>query len=220
MSLPPPSFLLIMPQHRVLLSFAKARDHVLESLARAVLTKLYGNALFPEPPVPQGALEGAIEAFSVSIPAAANGGPQQTAEKWRKRRELVDLLRLLAGYVQMRHGNNLSNLLSSGFEAASMNRNAVPLEKPAIRDVVNERSEQLKVRVRVVKNARNYELRYALVNEAGQQGEWMFGGFFTDTRRIIATGLKPGAMYAFSVRALGGSKTTSDWSETVRHRSL
>ena len=209
-----------MPQLRVLLSFAFGSDHELESTAAAVHSKLYTVPAYPTPPVTAAALQTALDEFGVAIAAAEQGGPEQTADKNNKRDALIELLRKLAEYVQQNHNNDLAVLLSSGFQAASTNRASVPLEKPSIKEILNDMSCQLVLRATPIKNARAYEVRYALIDANGTPGPWLEGGIFNQARAICVTGLTAGALYQFQVRAIGGSTGHSDWSDTVQHRSL
>lgn len=209
-----------MPQLRVLLGFASASDHSLEETAQSVLDNLYGNPLYPDPPVTEAALQAALSAFSAAIAAASTGGPQETADKNNKRDVLVGLLRQLAAHVQSKHNNNLADLLSSGFEAVSTNNASSPLEKPSIKDIINGNSGQLIVRVNRLKNARAYEVRYALLSPEGTPGPFVDGLLFTSSRAMPVNGLIPGGNYQFQVRAIGGSTGYSDWSDPVSHRSL
>lgn len=209
-----------MPQLRVLLGFASAPDNALDELAGAVILKLYGNPVYPTPPVTAAALTTAKNAFSASVAAANLGGPADTAAKNNKRDILVDLLRQLAGYVQELHVNDLANLLSSGFDAISTNRSATALEAPAIKDILNGNSGQLLVRVTPRANAKCYEVRYALIGANGAPGPWQSGGLFTNSRSMPVNGLNPGGNYQFEVRAVGGSTGYSDWSDAVSHMSL
>ncbi len=209
-----------MPQLRVLLGFAAAADHALEETAQAVLEHLYGNATYPTPPVLEAALQAALAAFSVAIAAAKMGGPAETADKNNKRDALIDLLRKLAGYVQLNHDNDLAKLLASGFEAVSTNKASVPLTAPTIKDILNGMTGQLLVRVGPIANAKGYEVRYALIGAGGAPGPWVDGGLFTSSRGMPVNGLNPGDNYQFQVRAVGGSTGYSDWSDAVSHRSL
>ena len=78
----------------------------------------------------------------------------------------------------------------------------------------------MKPRVTRIKNAKNYEVRYALVDGNGAPGPWQSGGIHSSSRGQLVNGLTPGAMYQFQVRAVGGSTGYSDWSQTVSERSL
>ena len=209
-----------MPQLRVLLGFAAASDHSLEETAQAVVENLYGNAVYPSPPVTEAALQAALTAFSESIAAAGQGGPMETADKNNKRDILIGLLRLLAAHVQGKHNNNLADLLSSGFEAVSTNNAPSPLEKPQIKEILNGNSGQQILRVKRIKNAKAWEVRHALIGANGAPGPWLDGGLFTSSRSMKVDNLTPGDLYQFQVRAVGGSTGYSDWSDAVSHRTL
>ena len=209
-----------MNQLRVLLGFTNAPDHTLEEVTLAVLENLYGNPAFPAPPVTEAALQTALGAFTAAIAGQAQGGTAATADKENKRETLIGLLRQLAAYVQEKSGNNLATLLSSGFEAVSTNRASVPLEKPLIREVKNGNSGQLITRVGPVKNAKCYELRYAVVAPGGALGAWQSGGLHTNSRSMPLNGLTAGTMYQLEVRVIGGSTGYSDWSDPTNHMSL
>ena len=208
-------------QHiRVNLGFATAPDHSIEETAGAVITNLYGNALYPSPPVTKAALQAALTAFTDAIAAQAQGGTAATAEKNSKRDTLVGMLRQLAGYVQENCGNSLANLLTSGFDAVSTNRAQTALAAPSIRDILNGNSGQLILRITPVVNSRCYEARYAPIGANGAPGPWQGGGLHTDSRSMPVNGLTPGTNYTFQVRAVGGSEGYSDWSDPMSHMSL
>lgn len=214
-----------MPQLRVLLGFAAASDLALLEKAQAVHDTLYTSPQWtvpPNPPYPVAAtaLASAIDDFASTNAAAAQGGPADTALKNVKREALISLQRQLASYVQDNHGNDLAKLLASGFEAVSTNRTSVPLDKPIIRDIVNGMSTELIVRVGRIANARAYEVRCALISNGGAPGPWQTPQLFTSSRGMNVTGLTPGGMYTFQVRAVGGSTGYSDWSDAVSHMSL
>ena len=209
-----------MSQLRVQLGFTNAPDQGLLDTTESVLTNLYGKPAYPTPPVTQAALTAARDAFLLAIGVAAQGGTAATADKANKRDTLVGLLRQLAGYVQEKHGNNLATLLSSGFDAVSTNRAQQPLEKPQIREILNGNSGQLIVRVGAVKNAKNYEVRYAAVAPGGAPGPWQGGGLFSNSRSMPISGLTPGTNYMIEVRAIGGSTGYSDWSDPSSHMSM
>ena len=214
-----------MPQIRVLLNFASASDPGLVVKGQAVHGSLYASPLWAVPPNPAipvtaAALETALSDFSTTDAAATLGGPADTAMKNVKREDLISLLRQLASYVQDNHGNDLSKLLASGFEAVSTNRASVPLDTTGIKEIVNGISCQLIVRAERIDNARAYEVRYALVGPDGVPGPWQSGQLFTSARGMKIGSLTPGGMYTFQVRAIGGSTGSSGWSDPVSHMSL
>lgn len=210
-------------QLRVLLGFAKASDHNLEERARAVSEHLYiepAATTFADPPVTKVTLDASINDFSAAIAMADAGGELDTAAKYNKRATLITHMRSLANHVQKHHANDLEKLLSSGFEAVSTNRASTPLETPDILDIVHGVSGQLKLRITRIRNAKMYEVRYALLDANGTPGEWQDGGLHSGSRSQEISGLTPGAMYQFQVRAVGGSTGYSDWSNIVSHRSM
>ena len=143
---------------RVLLGFASAPDHELEETAGHVLTSLYGNAVFPTPPVTAANLQAALTAFTDAIAAQAQGGTAATAAKNQAAQTLIGLLRQLALYVQTTIQSNpaygLAELLSSGFDAASTSRAQSPLDTPTISGIDNSGTGQLTLRVTPISNPR------------------------------------------------------------------
>ncbi len=210
----------MQPHLRVLVGFAKGSDSGLLEVAMTVHLKLYGNPLYPNPPVTAAALKTAIDDFSAAIAAANLGGPEETADKNNKREILIGLLRQLAGYVQGLHNNNLADLLSSGFDAVSTNNAPSPLTAPSIKAILNGMSTQLILRITAVPNAKCYEVRYALIPPGGAPGPYQTGGLHTNSRNMAINDLIPGGNYQFQVRAVGGSTGYSDWSDPVSHRCL
>ncbi len=111
-------------------------------------------------------------------------------------------------------------LRSSRFEAVSINTASVPLENPSIQEILNGVSGQLLPRIDRIKNAKGYEVRYALVAPNGTPGPLIDGGIFGSTRNLAINGLNPGDNYQMQIRAVGSSTGYSDWSDPVSHRSL
>jgi hypothetical protein len=203
---------------RVLLSFTRDPDHQLEELTGAVITGLNGSKFFPNPPVEQAALQAALTDFTGSVAAAAQGGTHATALKHKKRHALVALLRQLALYVQANCNDDLATLLSSGFLAASTTHGQSQLPKPVITTVNHGNSGQLVVKVKAIRNAKTYELRYGAVGAAPDKLQTI--GALTDSRSMPINGLTPGTTYTVQVRALGGSSRYSDWSDPVSHMCM
>ena len=209
-----------MSQLRVQLGFTNSPDHSLEELTLSVLGNLYGNPVYPKPPVPEVTLQTALDSFTAAIAAQAQGGTAATANKNNMRDALIALLRQLASYVQMSCGNNLANLLSGGFEAMSNNRAQTPLDKPSIREITHGNSGQLRTRVGPISNAKSYELRFALITPGAPLGPWQNGGLHTDSRSMPIGDLTPGSSYQIEARAIGGSTGYSDWSDPSSHMCM
>ena len=210
---------------RVYLGFASASSHVIEETTGHVLAGIYANAtIYPAPPVSAVALQAGLTAFTTAVAAQKDGGPAATALKNQQRAALVALLRRLAMYVQDTIQGNpaygLAELLLSGFDAVSTSRTQHPLATPTILKIDNSGDGSLTLRVKPSANARTYEVQSQLVVAGGAPGPWTSAGLFQNSRAMEVTGLTPGAMYNFQVRAVGGSTGYSQWSDAVGHRSL
>jgi hypothetical protein len=189
----------MQPLH-VLLDFAIAPDHDLEERAGAVIAKLYsteGVAIYhtPAPPVDEATLTTARDAFHEALPLAENGSAEDVADKNEKREVLIGLLRKLAAYVETKHGDVLSDLLASGFEAQSTTRNTGPLEKPVIRRIKDGDSGQLLVTVNKVDRAASYEGQATPLAANGALGTPIGIPAQTSSRGIEVNGLEPGTQY-------------------------
>ena len=209
-----------MPILHVLTGFDKNTDHEVEDTGGAVSVNFFGNPAYPDPPFTKVVFDAALTAFSTAIPAAKQGGPADTAAKNNLRAALIDMLRQLAGYVQLKHGNNLATLLSSGYKNASTNRAQSALPAPVISGILNGSAGQLLPQIATIPNAAGYEPRYAIIGPDGKPGPWQAGQFAPNTRALAINGLTPGTIYIVQVRALGGSTNYSDWSDPVQHMAM
>ena len=201
-----------MPNYRVSLGFAEISDVALVEFTRTVITGLTGNEMFPVPPIALTEMQRLQTEFEAALARSALGGKQATAEKNQVRATVVDALRRTAAYVQMQMNNELSTLLSSGFEAASGRSPSEPLPAPAILRIENTETTRLALRVTPVANARAYEVR-----KMNGTGGWVPATIGTKSRRLEVDGLVPGSKYQFQVRAIGGSTGTGPWSNPVEH---
>ncbi len=214
-----------MPIIHVIISFDGMKDHDLEDLAGEVSNGLYAQAAYNNPPgtvppVSKADLDTAHTAFSASIIAAKQGGPADTADKNDKRTALIALLRQLAAYVDGKHGNNLTLLLSSGFKSTKAGNTFAALAAPALSDVKHGLAGQLLPKVDPVKNAAGYEARCAVINPDGTQGPWVNGEFSKSARGLALNNLIPGTLYAVQARIHFAKGQHSDWSNTVQCRAM
>jgi hypothetical protein len=183
--------------------------------AGAIIKGLTDNPAFPSPPVDLKTVQAAVDDLKAALAAQLNGGRAATAEKKNKQAALIELLRSLRYYVDDRCGNDLSVLLSSGFQPAVTTRVRSPLTNPSIIDINLGNSTELVLRVTAIAHAKCYEVRSATIGAGNTPGSWQPAGLFTNSRSIRIKGLTPGTTYTFQVRAIGGSTGYSDWSNTV-----
>jgi hypothetical protein len=102
-----------------------------------------------------------------------------------------------AGWVEHNCGNDLSVLLSSGFQAAPREQHRTVLK------------------VTPIKHAKCYEVRCAAVIAGNTPGPLQIIGLYTSSRVMKINGLTPGTTYMFQVRAIGESTRYSDWINPV-----
>ena len=183
--------------------------------AGAIINGLTGNPSFPSPPVDMKTLQAAVDDLNAALAAQPQGGPSATAEKNNKKEALIALLRRLRHYVDENCGNDLSVLLSSGFQAAVTTRMRSPLANPSILNLGLGNSTELVLKVTPIAHAKCYEVRMAVVCAGNTPGPWQTAGLFTNSRSMTIDGLTPGTTYMFQVRAVGGSTRYSDWSNPV-----
>jgi hypothetical protein len=200
-------------QYKVSYSFVSLPDTAIADFTDTIINALTGNAGFPTPPILLTTLATQKTDFLTKLAATAQGGTLATSAKNDAWGVLTDSLRQLAAYVQSLAANDLTLLLSSGFQAVSTNRAQSPLEKPVVLRIDNGTSGQLIARLSPVTNARAYE------GQIKNGGNWLPAGIFTQARRIELDGLTPGSTYTVQFRAIGGSTGQSDWSDPMSHIS-
>jgi hypothetical protein len=192
--------------YKVSYSFAQLPDTAIADYTDTIIAALTGNAGFPNLPVPLATLGTQKTDYLARLAATAQGGTLATAEKNAARAALVTSLRQTAAYVQSVASQDLTLLLSSGFQQANTNRAPSPLDTPVSLNIDNSSSTQFILRLQPVTNAKSYEVQYK--NGAG----WLPAGIFTQARRIEVDNLTPGTTYSVQARAVGGSTGYSNWS--------
>ena len=203
--------------HRIRIAggFGKQTPEQLVITADAVISGLTNNPAFPAPTVDLKAVQTAADDLKAAVAAQAHGGTAATAEKNNKQEALIKILFKLKHYVEDNCENDLAILLSSGFQAASANRDRSPIANPSILGIDRGNSDELMLKVTPIVRAKCYEVRSAVVSSGNGQGPWQQAGIFTSSRITIAN-LVPTTTYAFQVRALGAVGTT-EWGDPVSH---
>ena len=186
----------------------------LVAICRGIIKGLTDNPAYPSPPIDLKTVQAAVDDLNAALAAQQNGGPAATAEKKNKQKALIALLRRLRRYVEDNCGNDLSILLSSGFQAAVSTRVRSPLANPSILNVRFGNSTELVLKVTPIAHAKSYEVRLAICI-GNAPGPWQAAGVFTNSRSMTVDGLTPGTTYMFQVRAIGCSTRYSGWSNPV-----
>ena len=206
----------VTPKLRISHNFDSTRVPDLLSDAQSVFTDMSAAAAtFTNPPVPMATLKQDIDNLTISAAAASDGGKKDIAQRNKDRHALEEDLTLLGAYVVKVANGDPAILILSGFKAAPPRSRAVaqPLAQPTIASIEQANSGQLNVSIRAVDKAHGYDVSYsALVN--GLPGNWITETVTQARKPVSITGLTPGTIYAFRVRALGKTGYT-DYSDAV-----
>jgi hypothetical protein len=199
-----------MPKIRTSRLFARQPDLDLSKATGKVVTGLTANPDLPTPPVLAVDLDLLKKEFDAWIIKADRGGSLASAHKEASRATLISAMNKDASYVDIHCDEDLTILLSSGFEAVSTNRAQSVLQAPEVTAVENPQSGKIKVRIKGDPNRRAIQGR---IKPAG--GEFGPVLSFASSRRILFEGLTAGTTYVMQLCGLGGSTGQSDWSEPV-----
>ena len=182
----------------------------------AIQTGLTGNSKFPNPPVDLAALKTDIDTLSALMAEALDGSKKVIAQKNKQREAVIKKLRLLGRYVEVTSDGDMTTLTTSGFQAASTAKAPpAPLPLPVIRSVEpGAVSGEIVVQVQRVKGAKSYEIRYGAVANGAPPSSWTSKAIPGVKPPAGISGLTPGTLYAFQVRALGKLGWT-DWTDST-----
>jgi hypothetical protein len=199
-----------MPLIKTSRSFGRASDLDVSKRAGSVIKGLTGNKDLAEPPVTPTQLATLKKTFDDAVIAADKGGSLATAQKDAARMALVTALNKDASYVDIHCDEDMTIVLSSGFEPVNTNRAQAVLNPPVITGTEYGQTGQIRLRVGGDRN------RKAILGRVKtMDGEWGPVLTFKNSRSILFDGLKSGVTYLFQLCGLGGSTGQSDWSEPV-----
>ena len=199
-----------MPQVKTSRYYTRLPDLDVSKFTGEVITGLTDNTDLPDPPVKPADLTTLKKTFDDAIVAAADGGTLLTAQKDAARAALVTALNKDASYVDINCDEDLTILLSSGFQSVSTNRAQVVLDAPQIIDASYGQTGEIKLRVTGDPNRKAIQGRIKAAN--GDFGPVIT---FKNSRNILFKGLTAGTTYVMQLMGLGGSTGQSDWSAPV-----
>ena len=192
-------------------NYNSATDDEIVSLATAVAKGMTGNPKFPAPPADPAVLKTETATFSGLIADAKDGSKKVIAEKDRQRHTIVDMLKLLARYVEVMSKGEMADFTSSGFQpkAKPVPAPAEPLPTPGAPTVMHGTlTGQLLIQIKKIRKARAYKIRYAPVVN-GVPGNWTEQLVGSVKSPFPVNGLTPGTVYAFQVQAQGKQAYTN-----------
>lgn len=200
-----------MATNKVIYGFSQLSDDSFYALAQRVVESMTDNAHYPAPAPSLADVSAAVTEYGDAL-VLRGGGKETTAAKNEKRRVLQKLLGELALYVQANCQDNLTILLSSGFEARKVSAPVGMLLKPENFKVENgPNAGSMKLMVDKVFGADNYVFECAIA-PATETTPWT--SKISSGRSLMIEGLTSGVKYAFRVAA-AGSHPTLVYSEII-----
>lgn len=197
---------------RVLLNFVNFTDTNLLAFCLRVVAALTGNTNYPVTSPTLAEITALTNEYSTALSNAANGGKTLTAIKNEKRAEIEIVFRNLALFIQANGQNNLSRILSSGFDANTGNYNTWPLPytPEGLKFDYGAISGTVDAEANPAEYATMYEFRYT-EDAYGPDARWIYLPLTTRPKTTI-TGITPGKSIWGQVRSING-KGASDWSD-------
>jgi hypothetical protein len=187
----------------------------------AVHDGMFNNPAYPNPPVDPAVFKAAIDALTAAVTATLDGGKAATAERDKRRADVIVMFRLLGHYVEGTCKNDMPTFVSSGFQVSSIGQRnpSQPVGVPAITGVDQGNSGELLLSFDPVPNARSYEIRFALTPAAGGSPVWSTKQVSSTRPATLIDNLTRGTSYTFQVRAFG-KLGFSDWSAPVERMCI
>ncbi|MBL0745522.1 fibronectin type III domain-containing protein [Chryseolinea lacunae] len=193
-----------MNQVRITTGFTRLRDEALDARAQAIVAAMTGNPNFAAPTPTLQVINDAHKAFQDAAAEAAKGNRSVTALRDTLRDDLIGKLNDLSLYVQLNCKNDLSILLSSGFNARKTPEPTPPIQKPeGLKVKTADVKGTVKLLINKVENAAAYIFEY----HPRATGETPWTTLYSTTRTITITGLQSGVEFTFRVGAVGADRT-------------
>jgi hypothetical protein len=199
-----------MPKRRTNRHYVRLSDVELSKFSGGVVSGFTDNTALDDPPVTPKDLAALKKTFDEAIIKAAGGGTLPTAQKDAARAALTTALDKDASYVDINCEDDLTILLSSGYQPVSTNRAQTVLAPPEIIAVTYGQTGEIKFRVGGDPNRRAVLGRCKTLG-----GEFGPVITFRSSREIIFKAMTAGTTYVMQLCGLGGSTGQSDWSAPV-----
>jgi len=201
---------------KAVLNVSRALPEQVLSLGHAVLNGLTGNSNFTNLPVDLNVLKAGLDAYSVSIGEAQDGGRKAIALRNKQGEDVVRMLRALATHVELNCKEDMNIFLSSGFQPRSTARaQSQPLGQPMILGISQGITGQLLVSIKAVRKAKSYDLRFGPAGPGGAvPAAWSYQTVPNAKAAVAIDGLVPGTSYVIQVRAYGLLGYT-EWSDSA-----
>jgi len=207
------------PKYKVAMVFHNETDEQFALTCSAVDTGLTNDsAKFTTLPVDLPTFRSQSAAFGVALVAAKDGGRKAVAEKNKQRAATTKMLSKLARYVDEVAGGDLTVITASGFQPNTGPTPAQPTATPAVAKLVQDKSGEIVLTATPV-TCRMYEVHWGVPGPGGAAPTtWTTIQVANARPGTPISGLTPGTVYSFQVRAFG-KLGWSEWSDPVTKMS-
>jgi hypothetical protein len=198
------------PIPRPVLTFVRYKIVALIAFGRQVVVALTGNTNYTTPVPSLTAVTTAVDALETANEDAMHGDRLAISRRKDARLALVNLLRLLAAYVDNQGQQDRTILMSSGFELVRVPAPIGPLQPPNAPTLRRGKNDgQIKARVTRQNGIISVNWRIALASAPTVYLETVS----TAAARYLFTGLAAGQIYLVQASVVGTAGTTS-WGPT------
>jgi hypothetical protein len=158
-----------------------------------------------------------ISAYKASIPPALDGGKAAIVQKNKLRKAVTKSYVQLAHYAEANCNDDVQTFLLSGFKLKPSGKTAAPPLSDKFRRVERGKlSGTIILTLLKVLGAMSYTVRYGAVPAGGGvPATWTTQPVSAVRPPTTISGLTPGTVYAFQVRALLKDNVFTDWSDSV-----
>jgi hypothetical protein len=197
---------------QIALKLSRLSANAVITLANDIHEKMTTNAtIFATPPVAMADLSSAIDSLSTAQHLTLMGGRAATIARNERRKELEEMLKVLASFVIIVSRGNEETYSLAGMPA----KRRGPQRYDFLATPVNLRSESVYgeaviLRWKRVPNAKSYEVEYT--KDPSVDSAWTRTPIVSACRSLIH-GLALKEQYWFRVRATGSQGIVSGWSD-------
>lgn len=191
-------------------SYTSFSNNDLLEKAKHISEKLTDNTNFQTLVPTLADLNAAITAFEQAKELAVDSSSSNRIARNYRRKELLELLRRLAIYLDLQVNGNRELLATTGFDLRAETR--TPTEMAAVKDLVvsSVLNNRLHIKFKKVKAAKSYTLEYRVV------GDELWQMKTTPYVSNVLEGLHAGKEYEVRVYGVNKSNSLPIYSTTVR----
>jgi hypothetical protein len=182
----------------------------------AVYDGMNGNTQLPNSPVDMPTYKAAIDAYTVYVANAADGGKKAISAMRKQREAVIKMYTLIGHYVEGACNDDPAIFATSGFVAVSTTRTPAGPLGPSTFEWIDrgDVSGQIVFKPKTQpEKVLHYEVRFGVSVSGAAPTSWTEIPL-PSPKKYTVSNLTPGATYAFQIRAYG-PLGYNDWSDSM-----